>query len=140
MKNQNKNLLSMIAITVVIMIMFTMMNKGNASSSAEISFSQLLSYSKSGQVSEVKIDGNNITGTLSSGEKFKTYGVTQDMVKELSESGADVRFIAPDSGSYYFAYFLQHFAPLLLLIGFFLFMARGSSGAKAFGLGKSKAN
>jgi cell division protease FtsH len=113
----------------------------------QISFSQFLKDVDSGQVAAVTITGSEIVGTLmtSTGgdgnSKFKTYAPAQyeGLVNKLEDRHVQVT-AKPETTSPW-ATVLYTWAPILLMIGFWLFIMRQmqSGGNKALSFGKSRA-
>jgi cell division protease FtsH len=95
------------------------------------------------QVASVTISGDEITGTLKEddGKGFRTVGPLQheDLLAELRSKNVAVTF-KPISDSPWAAFFISY-APILLMIAFWIFIMRQmqSGGNKALSFGKSKA-
>jgi cell division protease FtsH len=112
-----------------------------------ITFSQFLKDVDQGQVATVTITGSDITGTLmtsSGGDgnvKFRTYAPTQyeGLINKLEDRHVQVT-AKPETTSPW-ATLLYSWAPILLMIGFWLFIMRQmqSGGNKALSFGKSRA-
>lgn len=111
-----------------------------------VPLSQLLNDVRSQNVQKVSIEGAQITVTYNDGtskESRKEDG--QDFVSLMSEVGVDPTTLEVEvkgvTASALLWEFVINFVPLLLMIGFFLFLfrqARGSQG-DMLGFGKSKA-
>ena len=116
-------------------------------SEAAMPFSTFLSHVDSKEVQAVTITGNEITGTLSTSSngdgntKFRTYAPTQyeGLANRLAEKGVVIT-AKPETTSPW-ATLLYSWAPILLMIGFWLFIMRQmqSGGNKALSFGKSRA-
>jgi cell division protease FtsH len=106
-----------------------------------MSFSTFMSQVEAGQVSSVTITGNEITGVLKSNETFQTHAPTQfeGLANKLWEKGVLINAKEPTTSPW--ATLLYSWAPILLLIGFWIFFMRQmqSGGNKALSFGKSKA-
>ncbi len=106
-----------------------------------VSFSEFMSWVDSGQVSRVTITGNEITGISKANESFKTYAPEQydGLANKLIERSVVVNAKQPTTSPW--AALLYSWAPILLLIGFWIFFMRQmqSGGNKALSFGKSKA-
>jgi cell division protease FtsH len=106
-----------------------------------ISFSEFVSMVDSGQVASVDISGNEITGLNKGGESFRTYSPPQyeGLANRLIDRNIIVHAKEP-SGSPW-GTVLMYWAPILLMIGFWVFFMRQvqSGGNKALSFGKSKA-
>ena len=104
-------------------------------------FSEFMVMVDSGQVSEVTIAGNEITGTRNDNSSFRTYAPLQyeGLANRLLERNVVVN--ARDQAASPWTTILFSWAPILLMIGFFVFFMRQmqSGGNKALSFGKSKA-
>ncbi|HTM26871.1 MAG TPA: ATP-dependent zinc metalloprotease FtsH [Vicinamibacterales bacterium] len=116
-------------------------------SEAPISFSDFLRHVDSSEVQSVVITGNEITGVLNiatsgdGSQKFRTYAPTQftDLGNRLVDHKVTIT-AKPETTSPW-ATLLYSWAPILLMIGFWLFIMRQmqSGGNKALSFGKSRA-
>jgi cell division protease FtsH len=106
-----------------------------------MSFSTFVTQVEAKQVASVTITGNEITGVLKSNENFTTHAPTQyeGLVNRLIDNGVIVQ--AKEQTVSPWATLLYSWAPILLLIGFWIFFMRQmqSGGNKALSFGKSKA-
>ncbi|MEY4094550.1 MAG: ATP-dependent zinc metalloprotease FtsH, partial [Acidobacteriota bacterium] len=105
------------------------------------SFSEFISLVDSGQVANVTITGSELTGQTLAKEKFRTTLPEQyeGLVNRLLEKKVVVQAKEPTASPW--AALLLSWAPILLLIGFWIFFMRQvqSGGNKALSFGKSKA-
>jgi cell division protease FtsH len=106
-----------------------------------INFTQFLTSVESGQIASVTITGNEITGVRKDGETFRSYAPPQyeGLGNRLFEKGVDVT--GREATTSPWAALLYNWAPILLMIGFWVFIMRQmqSGGNKALSFGKSKA-
>ena len=74
MKNFSKNIILWIIIGLLLIALFNLF-QGNSSNraSSEISFSDFIAATESGNVAEVHIIGNNVKGYFDDGRPFSTY-------------------------------------------------------------------
>jgi cell division protease FtsH len=104
-------------------------------------FSEFMANVDAGQVARVTITGNEITYTSKSNENFRTYAPAQyeGLANKLIERGVDVSAREPSASPW--SAILFSYAPILLMIGFWIFFMRQmqSGGNKALSFGKSKA-
>src|SRR5258708_7568799 len=110
-------------------------------------FSTFLKRVESKEVVSVTITGNEITGVMTTSPtgdgntKFRTYAPTQfeGLANKLNDSG--VMITAKPETTSPWATLLYSWAPILLMIGFWLFIMRQmqSGGNKALSFGKSRA-
>src|SRR6266542_3499892 len=100
-----------------------------------------MSRADSGSVATVTITGQEISGRTKGGESFHTYAPSQyeGLVNKLIERGVVVTAKEPTASPW--ASLLDSWAPVLLMIGFWIFFMRQmqSGGNKALSFGKSKA-
>ncbi|MEE8217099.1 MAG: ATP-dependent zinc metalloprotease FtsH [Acidiferrobacterales bacterium] len=142
MNNLTKNLLLWLVIAVVLMSVFSNFGPRQPQASA-MEYSQFISKVKDGQIDKVTIQGRNISGTLKSGGKFKTYAPPDPgLIGDLLKHGVAIDARPQDEQSLLLTIFINWF-PLLLLIGVWIFFMRqmqgGVGGRGAMSFGKSKA-
>ena len=106
-----------------------------------VSFSEFIAWVDSGQVARVTITGNELVGVTQAKENFRTNIPLQyeGLVNRLIEKKVIVQAKEPTASPW--ATLLLSWAPILLLIGFWIFFMRQvqSGGNKALSFGKSKA-
>jgi len=107
----------------------------------DINLSEFVRQTNSGQIASVTITGNEISGQMKSGDQFRTYVPAQyeGLANYLVENGVIVS--AKEQAPNFFTRFLYSWAPILLLVGVWIFfMRRMQAGGKTATLfGKSKA-
>ncbi len=109
--------------------------------SPEIIFSDFLNQVEKGQVAEVTIQGNTISGSATSGEHFKTYAPRDpELIKTLRARGVKIAAKPAESDPWWMVLLLQWF-PMLLLVAVWIFFMRQMQigGGKAMSFGKSRA-
>jgi cell division protease FtsH len=106
-----------------------------------INFTKFMADVNSNQVASVTLRGNDISGVRNDGGTFRTYAPPQyeGLVNELAN--AKVEVTAHEATASPWAALLYNWAPILLMIGFWVFIMRQmqSGGNKALSFGKSKA-
>lgn len=133
------------SLTVWLLIILTMLLLFNIVSTpesleSEISFSDFLLKVQDSQVEEVVIKGNNISGKLKDGSKFKTYSPDYpDLVKELQARSIKIIAKPPNQTPWYINAFYA-FGPILLLITVWIFFMRQMQvgGNRAMSFGKAR--
>ena len=139
MKPFYKNLALWLVICLIMIMVFNVFNNPGVAKH-EISFSEFIELVDSGQISEVTIQGQNISGTYGS-TAFKTYAPDDPtLVKMLRDKG--IRITAqPEDQSPLWQSILISWFPMLLLIGVWVFFMRQmqGGGGKAMSFGKSRA-
>ncbi|HEY2016127.1 MAG TPA: ATP-dependent metallopeptidase FtsH/Yme1/Tma family protein, partial [Bryobacteraceae bacterium] len=123
-------------------LLFVFLKPGQGNKELPIPASDFISRVQAGQVKEVVIAGNDVHGSLDNGTSFHTQVPTNfpDMYKLLTEKG--VKYEYKDSNSSgWLTILLNASLPILLLVGFWVYMARQmqSGGSKALNFGKSRA-
>ncbi|MBL6674612.1 MAG: ATP-dependent zinc metalloprotease FtsH [Alphaproteobacteria bacterium] len=143
MKNFSKNIILWIIIGLLLIALFNLFqNSSSTNSNSEISFSDFLIAADNGNISEVKIVGNNVTGFFDDGRSFSTYSPNYpELIGKLSESGVKIVAEPSDRSMHPILSVLLSWFPMLLLIGVWIFFMRQmqGGGGKAMGFGKSKA-
>jgi cell division protease FtsH len=111
----------------------------------EILYSDFLTQVEQGNNHAVRIQGSKITGEYAGGEgangRFKTYTPDDaDLIRLLRERRIRIHVDPPEKNSYLMQ-FLLSWAPVMLLIGLWVFFMRQmqSGGSKALSFGKSRA-
>jgi cell division protease FtsH len=112
-----------------------------------LSYSEFLSNVRNGQIAEVHIEsnssGNAISGRSVDGNEFKTFGPPDPkLVDDLVENKVDITAEPPAERSV-FVDLILGVAPILLLIGVWVYFMRqmqgGGAGRGAMSFGKSRA-
>ena len=101
-----------------------------------------MAATESGNVSEVNINGNTVTGFLNDGRSFNTYAPNYpNLVDKLNDAGVKITAEPSERSMHPLLSVLLSWFPMLLLIGVWIFFMRQmqSGGGKAMGFGKSKA-
>ena len=132
---------------IIGLLVFALFNLFQGSSSqrgpqTSLAFSDFLASVESGEVSNVTIKGNNISGHYRDGRNFATYAPNDPaLIEKLNNKGVRITAQPSEEGSPTLWGILISWFPMLLLIGVWIFFMRqmqGGSG-KAMGFGKSKA-
>jgi cell division protease FtsH len=142
-----KNLLTWAIIAIVLVSIFNhYANVGNVPDS--LSYSEFLSNVRNGQVSQVHIQstasGNTISGRSVDGNDFQTFGPPDPkLVDDLVQSKVEITAEPPTERSVLVDLILG-VAPILLLIGVWVYFMRqmqggGAGGRGAMSFGKSRA-
>ena len=112
---------------------------------AKLTYSELITQAKQGNVSEVKFNPNrqSINATLDSGQKVKVnYPTPQSQIQFqniLTEN--NVKFDSKGTGTSTWVALLTGLLPILLLVGFWIFLMNQmqGGGSKVMSFGKSRA-
>ncbi|MBM10411.1 MAG: cell division protein FtsH [Magnetovibrio sp.] len=141
--NFNKNLALWVVIGLLIFALFNLFQGSSIRAPHNtLAFSEFMTAVKSGEVNNVKIQGNAIAGNFRDGRPFQTYAPDDpNLVSTLTEQGVKISAAPSEEGSPTLFSILISWFPMLLLIGVWIFFMRQmqSGGGKAMGFGKSKA-
>jgi cell division protease FtsH len=139
--NQISRTLSLwLVLGLTVLVLFSLFNR-QETREPEIIFSEFLTSVEKGQVSEVTIQGPNIRGRYENGKAFKTFAPEDpNLVKVLRDKGVKIA-AKPEEGEPWYMLFLIQWAPMLALIGVWIFFMRQMQvgGGKAMSFGKSRA-
>jgi cell division protease FtsH len=138
-----KNILVFLAVVVSLLVLwriFMDIRDVSVENKDYTTFSQDIAAKK---IKSAKIAGEELEGEDQNGKKFKTNIPNEGsypLANKLAENGAMVT-IDKSSNSSFLSMFLSSWLPLLLLIGFWIFLMRQmqSGGNKALSFGKSRA-
>ena len=139
-----KNLVMWAVIVFLTIGLYNMFKNPQSSISQKqnIIFSEFLSEVENGRVVQVEIQGNNIRGIMSNGEKFTTYSPNDpNLIEKLSDKGVSISAAPLDEKMPSIFGILLSWFPMLLLIAVWIFFMRQMQGGKggAMGFGRSKA-
>lgn len=135
-----KNLFMWAAISLVMVVLFNLFNQP-PQPSVQFSYSEFLQSVDSGDVLEVRIQGQRITGATADGKRFITYAPDDPgLVNKLIANKVQVTAEPQDDSPWYMTLLISWF-PMLLLIGVWIFFMRQmqSGGGKAMSFGRSRA-
>ncbi|MCL4455789.1 MAG: ATP-dependent zinc metalloprotease FtsH [Nitrospirae bacterium] len=135
-----KSLFVWLLIGLSMILLFNLFNVPPASEK-EIIFSEFISKVESGDMEEVTIKENYITGRLKDGTKFRTYAVNYpDLVKDLKGKGVKITAKPPDQNPWYVNFFFSWGPIIFLVLVWVVFMRQMQMGGnKAMSFGKAKA-
>jgi len=142
MNSAVKSLLFWVVIIIIGTMAWSYFNRSNNRS--DLPFSDFMVSVGRGEISEVEISGNSISGKTKSGDNFQTFAPYQyeGLANKLIEH--NVKIIAKDQSPGVFLGLLYSVAPLLLLVGIWIFFMRrmqgGGGSALPFGKSHAKLN
>jgi cell division protease FtsH len=134
-----KNIALVLTVVLVFLLVWQLYNQPKAGTK-EIIYSEMTTLLDKGQISEVTIQGDNITGKMTNGSLFKTFAPKDDkLVAQFRDKG--VKITAKPVEESPWLTILISWAPMILLIGIWIFFMRQmqAGGGKAMAFGKSKA-
>jgi cell division protease FtsH len=135
-----KNIALWLVVSLVFVLLYHLFNQPK-STQENIIYSDFVGFAEKGQVTEVTIQGESITGKLEGGKNFKTYAPKDAGITTLlKEKGVRIAVKPADDTPWYMNILVSWF-PMLLLIGVWIFFMRQmqAGGGKAMAFGKSKA-
>ncbi len=122
---------------------FVTMNMGQKNDKA-ISVTEMQSEADAGKISDILVDGTDVTGKYKDGKETFHTDITPNYmdraeVQDLDSHGVNVTIKSQQGNVYWNA--LLSFAPILVLVALFMFMMRQmqSGGNKALSFGKNRA-
>ncbi|WP_147652814.1 ATP-dependent zinc metalloprotease FtsH [Vulcaniibacterium gelatinicum] len=146
MNDLAKNLLLWVVVAVVLMVVFQSFSPKMPAGSEEVVYSQFIEDVRDDRIRKVEIaaDERTVVFERKDGSTGTTIAPRRDerMVDDLINHGVEIKQAPPESGVSFWALVIN-FLPVLLIIGFWLFMMRqmqqgGSRGAMSFGRSRAK--
>ena len=139
-----KNIILWAVIAVLVFALFSLFQGGpvGGQRTEAINFSQLLAETDAGNVRDVLIEEQQITGHYTDGRAFSTIAPDDPgLVQRLYDKGVEISAAPPSSKGTSLLSILISWFPMLLLIGVWIFFMRQmqSGGGKAMSFGRSKA-
>ncbi|MDA8433233.1 MAG: ATP-dependent zinc metalloprotease FtsH [Nitrospiraceae bacterium] len=138
--NTYRSLFIWLLIGLMVILLFNLLNAPKKTAE-EMIFSDFLTKVEAGQIDEVTIKENAISGRLKDGAKFKTYYADYpDLVKALRAKDVKITVKPPDQNPWYVNLFFT-WGPIIFIAVIWIFFMRQmqSGGNKALSFGKSKA-
>ena len=135
-----KNIALVLTVLLVSLLVWQLFNQPKTATK-ELIYSEMIAHLDKGEISEVTIQGDNISGKLTNGSDFKTYTPKDDkLVTQFREKNVKITAKPQDDSPWYMTLLVSWF-PMLLLIGVWIFFMRQmqSGGGKAMAFGKSRA-
>jgi cell division protease FtsH len=138
--NMYKSLFVWLFIGLAMILLFNMFSVP-PKNEKEIIFSEFISKIENGEITEVTIKENNITGILRDGVKFRTYAPDYpDLVKELKNRNVKITVRPPDHNPWYVNFFFSWGPIIFLVLVWIVFMRQMQMGGnKAMSFGKARA-
>ena len=140
MNSTLKSLVFWMALVVIGVLVWNLSTQFQATHKS-LTFTEFMASVDAGQIDRVTITGNEITGVDKGNENFRTYapGQYEGLANRLLERNVILSAREPAASPW--AALLYSWAPILLMIGFWIFFMRQmqSGGNKALSFGKSKA-
>ena len=144
MNNFGKNLALWIVIGLLLVALFNLFQTSSSRGpQATLAFSDFLNDVNRGQVADVTIQGNNISGHFTDSRAFTTYAPNDpNLVGRLTDKGVRITAAPVDENVPSLFGVLISWFPMLLLIGVWIFFMRqmqgGGGRAMAFGMSRAR--
>ena len=135
-----KNLALWLVIGLIMVLVFNIFNQSQPMQK-ELIFSDFMQKVERGEVGEVTIKGNDVTGRLTDNTVFRTYVPDdKEMIALLRKQGVKIT-AKPSDGQPWYVNALVTWLPFFLFLGVWIFFMRQmqGGGAKALSFGKSRA-
>jgi cell division protease FtsH len=135
-----KNLSLWIVITLMFVMLYQIFSEQRMAETP-LSYSEFLAMVADGSVQEVVIQGQELRGIDTKGEKFQVYAPEDtDLITTLRNKNVRIAAKPPAESPWYMSVLVSWF-PMLILIGVWIFFMRQmqSGGGKAMSFGKSRA-
>ncbi|HQL00489.1 MAG TPA: ATP-dependent zinc metalloprotease FtsH [Smithellaceae bacterium] len=139
MNQFQKNVALVLTVLLVFLLVYQLFNEPKTGSK-DITYTEMLSYLSSGEITEVTIQGDMITGKLANGNSFKSFAPKDDdLIREFRDKKVKITAKPRDENPWYMIF--ASWIPFLLLIGVWIFFMRQmqAGGGKAMSFGKSRA-
>ncbi len=140
MNTFSKNLTLWLVISLMMILLFQIFKK-ETMQTGQLSYSGFLNMVEQGEVSQVTIQGDRISGIANHGQPFRTFAPKDlELIKILRNKGIEIT-AKPDETSPWYMTILVSWFPMLLLIAVWIFFMRQMQvgGGKALSFGKSRA-
>ena len=146
MNDLAKNLLMWAVVAIVLMVVFQGFAPRTAGGSQEVVYSQFIADVQADRITRVDIssDERTVRFTRKDGSNGSTSAPRrdQDLINDLIRHDVEIKQAPPDSGISFGA-ILLNFLPVILIIGFWIFMMRqmqngAGKGAMSFGRSRAK--
>ncbi|ACS79855.1 ATP-dependent zinc metalloprotease FtsH [Maridesulfovibrio salexigens] len=139
-----KNLLVWVTIMLVMIVLFNLFNQPQTSQ-LKLSYTDFLSRVDEGEVLQVKIQGQKISGVMVGDKRFVTFNPDDPaLVQHLLKNKIEVVAEPEEEAPWYMTLFISWF-PMLLLVGVWIFFMRqmqggggGRGGAMSFGRSRAR--
>ena len=142
MNSVGKNLALWVIIGLLLVALFNFFQSNNVKKEqSQIAFSEFLTNIEKDLVSDIKIQGNLITGHLTDGKSFSTFAPNDpSLMSKIDPKKIRIEAV-PNEDNLSFLGIMLSWLPMLLFIGVWVFFMRQmqSGGGKSMGFGKSRA-
>jgi len=137
-----KNLALWLVIGLVFIALFNGFFNRPVAPASDVIFSEFMDKVDTDQVTEVQVQGDNISGMFADGTPFETIAPPEypDLIRILREKNVQIVVVRPEQASWYMS-LLVTWTPMIILLGIWIFFMRQmqGGGGKALSFGKSRA-
>ncbi len=143
MNNTIKNILLWLFIIITVVVLYGLYNSHQKGVVKELDYTKFQEKINAKSIQEITIKGAMVEGRLSNGDRF-TAAVPENSQAQLADAlvkaGANVHVVPADKDSW-LTWALSIWLPLILFVGFWVFLMRQMQGTgnKAISFGKSRA-
>ena len=133
-----KNIALWLVVSLVFVMLYHLFTQPKGQQESVI-YSDFVAYVDKGQVKEVTIQGENVTGKLADNKTFKTFMPKDtDLIGALKEKNVRISAKPVEDSPWYMTLLVSWF-PMLLLIGVWIFFMRQmqGGGARPWPLGRA---
>lgn len=138
-----KNLMLWVVIAIVLLTVFNNFS-AKKTSGREMDYSEFIQLVQAGSVKEVTIQQNNIEGSTTNGQVFKTYNPNDaGLVGDLVKYNIQFKALPPEKPSMLLSLFFN-WLPLIVIVALWIFFMRqmqgggGRGGAMSFGKSRAR--
>jgi cell division protease FtsH len=137
-----KTIIFWVVLACMAVLLWAVVNHGHGKNDLTLNFTQFLNDVDAGQIKTAQVDGTQVKGDMVNGrDAYHTVIPANypDVWSKLNEKGVTVTI--SDSSASGWLSMLVNFSPIILVVGFWIFMVRQmqSGGNKAMSFGKSRA-
>jgi len=136
----SKNLTLWLVISLMLILLFQIFKK-ETTQTGQLSYSEFLNMVERGEVVQITIQGDKISGITNQGRPFRTFAPKDlELIKILRDKEIEITAKPEESSPWYMTVLVSWF-PMILLIGVWIFFMRQMQvgGGKALSFGKSRA-
>jgi cell division protease FtsH len=137
-----KTIIFWVVVACMAVLLWAVVNHGHGKNDKALNFTEFLNDVDAGQIKTAQVDGTQVKGDMVNGrDSYHTVIPANypDVWTKLNEKGVTVTI--SDSSASGWLSMLVNFSPIILVVGFWIFMVRQmqSGGNKAMSFGKSRA-
>lgn len=140
MNQFSRNLVLWATISLLMVVLFNLFNQPQGTQQ-RVTYSEFLQRVEKGEVVEVTIQGQKLSGKTTEGKPFQTFAPEDpSLVSRLLDKKIEVKAEPQEEAAWYMTLLVSWF-PMLLLIGVWIFFMRQmqGGGGKAMSFGRSRA-